>query len=84
MLDKYEDSVMEDIYAQSQYIGAEIYNINDLSKPIILTPPDVGKYLKYKYDFLTHETCESENSAEIFLNHIFKLTSPKHLKPKPL
>ena len=75
---KYKNTVMGDIYAQSQYIGAAIYNIDDLKKSVILNLPDSGKYLKYKYDFLTHETCEHEDSSEIFYNNILKLSKIKH------
>lgn len=72
MLSVYKETIIRHIYAQAEYLGSQIYNVNKIThgKQVVIKNANVKCYENYKYDFLTSPESQYMTSQEIFLNVI--------------
>ena len=59
----YRTNLMRSIRRCAAYLGAPVYNIDSVrhGQDIVVQGPEIARYARYKYDFLT--TPQSESSA---------------------
>ena len=68
----YQHNIVAYIHDFSDYLGASIYNVNEVTdaSQIQINPADHLRYETYKYKYLTSSQSENVTTQEVFLSHL--------------